>query len=363
MKQRFLKIGLGLIIAIGFFMIYKSIFLDTALDDTNPLNTENVINQTFWINSSHDTVLIGTKGTLIIIRKNSFNDCRGNQITGNINIVLKEVYSLEDIVKSGLSTTSNKSMLISDGMLYLNVFQNNAPICLDDSATISLITPTDTLDKRMKQFTGRIINQDVNWVNPTEMVSSEAIEVDMIPSILGSWNQDETTTEEALALGLISSDTIALYNDGFDKSYYDSITEIYRFDDRLNNILEVSELGWLNIDRFVESYETTTVDFSIEIANREVFPTIFSKLIFPDLKSILNGYDINNTNVVFGKSLNEKVNLPLGSRATILVTSYVDKKPYYYFKEITIMETQDIKINMKKTSESDLFELIDSRFN
>lgn len=364
MINRLIKIGLAILILIGFYLLYKSIFIDTALDKTNPLNISNIPTQIFKINTDRDTVIESKHGSLLIIRRNSLTDCQGNIVSGFVEVHLKEIKTPIEIVKSGISTMSNDNFLATDGMFNLQLYKDNEALCLTDSKTISLITKTDSLDGRMKYFVGTENGNLINWIKPTNLVTPNNDSISVVEELSGDWNQDEISYTEALKIGLISRDTIkSPHFDSILSSYYDSITKVWKLENRLNNILEVTTLGWINIDRFIEQNETTPVEFSIKIADGKVYRNIFPRLIFTDINTYLSGYRMNDSKIVFGKNNSEEVRLPLGKEAKLLVTCHLNKKVYYHYSKIIIKDKQSIEVNLKQAAFEDLDILINSEFN
>ncbi|HEX6429653.1 MAG TPA: hypothetical protein VF008_18300, partial [Niastella sp.] len=84
------------------------------------LNPGKLSEQTFVIDISKDTILTTKKGALIRIPKGA--------LSADDNIVkleVKEAYSMQDIIKAGLTTQSNGQPLSSGGMIYINAIGEN----------------------------------------------------------------------------------------------------------------------------------------------------------------------------------------------------------------------------------------------
>jgi cytochrome c2 len=118
--------------------------------------------QTFVIDITKDTVLTTQKGALIRIPKDALK--ADNNI---VKLEVKEAYSMEDIVKAGLTTTSNGKPLRSGGMFYLNPVGDNK---VTITQPISIATPTAFLDSNMKLFKGEVQGDStINWTDPKPM--------------------------------------------------------------------------------------------------------------------------------------------------------------------------------------------------
>ncbi|HYH14882.1 MAG TPA: hypothetical protein VD794_06675, partial [Flavisolibacter sp.] len=72
---------------------------------------------TLLFDNSRDTLLIGPKGTALFFEKESFVLPDGSLPKGSVSIQLKECYSLADMVRENLSTTSNERLLETRGMI------------------------------------------------------------------------------------------------------------------------------------------------------------------------------------------------------------------------------------------------------
>ena len=154
MKKPLLVIGL--LIAI----VYACNHGDRTI--TRLLSPGKLPAQTFVIDIRRDTVLTTQKGTLIRIPKGALK-----ADNNTVKLEVKEAYSIEDMVKGGLTTTSFGKPLRSGGMLYINpVGDNNVTI----AKPISVATPTPFLDSNMKLFKGEIrSDSSLNWTDTLPM--------------------------------------------------------------------------------------------------------------------------------------------------------------------------------------------------
>ena len=118
--------------------------------------------QTFVIDIRKDTTLITKKGALIRIPKGTLK-----ADNNSVKLEVKEAYSMEDIVKGGLTTTSFGKPLRSGGMLYINpVGYNNVTI----AKPISVATPAPFPDSNMKLFKGEFrSDSSLNWTDTLPM--------------------------------------------------------------------------------------------------------------------------------------------------------------------------------------------------
>lgn len=97
--------------------------------------------QEFSIFADRDTVLTGDKGTVLMIKGGSFVDLQDKPVQGELTIRLKECYSLDDMLKENLSTTSGKEILESGGMIWLGAQSGEKELKLKKFSEIEMINP------------------------------------------------------------------------------------------------------------------------------------------------------------------------------------------------------------------------------
>lgn len=144
-----------------------SLFLIACNSVKQPLlNQTNLAGNSIKLKSNLAYNFKTPKGAVIKIAANSF-DAPENEL---IDFEIKEAYSMQDILKTGLVTESNGQLLRSGGMIYLNATVNNKKIDLLKPLNVSI--PSDVFDDKMKVFKGEI-KQDstINWVDPRSLDS------------------------------------------------------------------------------------------------------------------------------------------------------------------------------------------------
>lgn len=359
-----------MVIILGYF-IYKQLFIDTRNDEVNPLNISLIEAQMFSIESGVDTVLIGKQGTSLTIKKNSFTDCEGSTVKGKVLVELKEIYTGKDMILSGLTTMSDKQILESGGMLYINATQNGKRICINDTSFILVKSKKDNYKNGMKLFQGVANGKgNVNWTNPQNFLNDTVIIVKAIGSV-----PDSLSEMAALRLGIMARDTLIIVgNDTIydSRSQYETTGFISAEIDsswieadnnflKIQKTFQVKNFGYYNIDRFIEEFNTDNVRLSVNIKNSEAFNFINVRIALLDKKTYLEGYTMNNKRFVFGKNLNSNiVGLPLKDRAVILATSYSGSKIYFDYQKFTISREQEISLNLEESSIQKIEKVIDA---
>lgn len=146
---------------------------------TDPFKETITPSQTFTIVGKDDNVVEGKNGTLIVIPAGSFKDTDGNTVNEKIEIELTEALSLEDMILSNLTTTSDGHLLQTDGMLYLNATMGGKQLHIDANNPIYIEIPTEKKIPGMMAYKGvRDENGNMNWIEP-KALEQYLVTVDM----------------------------------------------------------------------------------------------------------------------------------------------------------------------------------------
>jgi hypothetical protein len=115
----------------------------------------------FKVKADKDTVVVGNKGVLLRIGKNSFDLPNPN---AEVKIELKEYASTADFFFSGLSTTSNGQLLESGGTVFISATADGKEVKLKEGATIELAFPSAKPKPGMQTFYGKVTDDgSINW--------------------------------------------------------------------------------------------------------------------------------------------------------------------------------------------------------
>lgn len=102
------------------------------------------------IDNSKDTLIFGSQGTGLYFEKNSFVLSDGSYPKGEISIQLKECYSNSDMIREGLSTTSNGKLLETRGMINVLAYSNDQELKLKDGKKFIIHFPKDSSDSKQQ---------------------------------------------------------------------------------------------------------------------------------------------------------------------------------------------------------------------
>lgn len=136
----------------------------------DPFINSIVPSQKFDIDSKQDNVIEGINGTVIVCPKGCFKNSKGEIIENNVTIELSEALSLEDMLLSNLTTTSDGKQLETDGMIYFNATANGEQLLINKDNPIHIEIPTMEKKAGMMAYKGiRDENGNMNWIEPKEL--------------------------------------------------------------------------------------------------------------------------------------------------------------------------------------------------
>jgi hypothetical protein len=262
--------------------------------------------QTFNINTTKDTVIVCKNGTKLTITANTFITLNKITVNGFVQLQVREAYSFTDIIANGLQTTSNKNLLESAGMVYLNAMQNNSALDININKPILLSMPCQNKRSDMQLFY-LDKNANDNLINTTSTWIANGQKQDVLKSIIAVAKDESVETETSDNLKPITVN-----------KNYAKTEKIYQF--------SVRNFGWINCDRFSNIVNKT--DLTIELQNENDSSYLRGLLIFPKIKSVINLIYINKTFI--------QTNLPIGEEAYFVSFKTIDGKVLTNIQKIII---------------------------
>ena len=157
--KRLTQFGVGVIIlaaaAFIFYAIKTKIFSGHEEDRTYIEDGERIS-----INNAADTIIETDDGVVFAIPARAFDSK-----SGKVQLEIRTAIRPYDIMKQGLSTESNGSLLQTAGMFYINGYEGDQPVALIKNIEVSV--PTNKVNPAMKLFDGVMDSSgNINWVNP-----------------------------------------------------------------------------------------------------------------------------------------------------------------------------------------------------
>jgi len=145
------------------FMLLVLFSCTADKEQMNLFNATNLSSFYITIDPAKDVVFNTPKGAAIKIRKGTFNEA--------VELEIKEVYTMKDILLAGLTTQSNGQPMTSGGMIYINTKDKRD---IKPNQPISVAMPTSYVNEGMKLFKGEEqADGSINWVNPDTLPSTQ----------------------------------------------------------------------------------------------------------------------------------------------------------------------------------------------
>lgn len=157
---------------VNVFMFFGLIGLigcsSNSTTDANEFN--QIISQVFDIDAKVDQVIEGDNGTIVVCPKGCFKTPDGKTYDGKVSVELTEAFSLDDMILSNLSTTSDGKLLETDGMLHIKASGNGIPLSIDAENPIHVEIPTEKKKGGMMVYKGvRDEKGNINWIQPQQL--------------------------------------------------------------------------------------------------------------------------------------------------------------------------------------------------
>lgn len=336
---------------------------------TEVYTVDNLTTQTFSIRVDKDTTLEGSSGTTLFIPKNTFVDDKGNSVSGQVSIQLKEALTISDMVLANLTTTSDGIFLQSGGMIFINATSGNSILEIASDKYIGVIMPTDTAQSGMKVFTGTHDSVGINWQNPAPILNDQPQPTPSQPELgkilpdtinesryllsVDSVSFVPLTAEEQKALNEQMDawqKQIAEANKKFLEEWKNSKNNTFTEDYKSNYIFSIKELGWANIDKIMDDPRTRDIELITKIENHSQFNTVYVTMVLNYRKIYLPGYQKRDETYSFTHNDFETTRLPVGETAIIIATAYKNNIPYFAIKRITIADKQTVSFKLDKAT-------------
>jgi len=132
--------------------------------------------QVFSVPSDRDTTITCKEGTTIKIGANSFvSEKTGEEITGNVEISVKEYYKMSDILMARLTTTSGDKILETGGMLHIDAIAGDDKCAVKPGKSVEIGFPHTSRKDGMALFYGERNVNRIDWklANAGEEETSE----------------------------------------------------------------------------------------------------------------------------------------------------------------------------------------------
>jgi|GEM_PF-2839183 len=168
--------------------------------------------QVVTINSGIGAVINASKGAKIHLPANGFITEDGQSVTGNVNVLVKEIFTPMEMILNDMPTTSGGQLLESGGEFLIKVSQNNDPLKLAPGNFIRIVIPDIKINMQgMQVFNGvadasgkvdwvlnnnpgnfvvrdstlfsntNLFSDKVNWINCDKFINDPTVEFSVYP--------------------------------------------------------------------------------------------------------------------------------------------------------------------------------------
>lgn len=256
--------------------------------------------ETVMINSAADVPFVTKNKNKIYLQPDDFNRLPdGKQVTYPFHLEVKELLTIKDIILNDKPTVSNGRLLSTDGQILVRAYKNDVALSLnwDNNFFIEMKGMNNDLpDPEMKLFLDEESKDSTT-----------------------NWQEDTTKNcvfyRQRYVCGKITTRD----------SVYFAIP---------------SDLGWINIDAFVNYTNTTVVKLKSEANLTNVSTFIF----FPELNSVINTW-----------CLEKEFPIPLGVKIKVISFAFSDDDVLYsYLEDFVASPNMEINIKLSKTTKEAL---------
>lgn len=247
------------------------------------------------------TTIVTSNGVQCTFSPNCCVNSSGQTITGKVYVEVLLVKKKGDMVLLNKPTSSNGSMLVSGGEIFIRLLKDGKEVRLAPNAKINLRYADSPINTSMKLFFG-------DESNPVRF----------------NWLPNTDTLYNALVAG---------------QQFYEIIT---------------NHLRWINVDYFYDTANTLRSTVSAHLPSNYTNANTSVFLVFKDFRSVLGMYgDVPEKRFISGK-------VPNGKVATIVAVSK-QGNDYFLGKEVittgvnvTTANNQKIVLNPVKSSLADI---------
>ena len=316
--------------------------------------------QTFQVSSKKPSKITGRYGTVIHIRPSALETIDGEPVGDKIDIVLKECTNQEELFRGNVQTVSNGELLVSGGAYYVNMTSDGKQLRIKAGQSIEMDFPV-LADEEMEFFYGeRDSLGRMNWIvadqvlerrEPVAAVVETAakpvviFEAHGVRDTMRNFSQEEFDKQQAERLAERAAAERRRQEEQRQRERETKLrAELY-------NSISVTQLGWINVDRFIRTGNTT--DVAITVENGDVVNATAIYLVFKDINSVMNIFGKKNAPTNF-------VSIPVGYDVRLVAFATDESGDYYsYSCDFTIQRNERRSIKLKKTDDKDWNKLFD----
>lgn len=320
--------------------------------------------QRFKVSASKPGTVKGRKGTKISINPSDLVTESGAALGETIEVELKELTNKGQLLTSNAQTVADGKLLVSGGAYFIGMTSNGERLKLKDGRALSVQFPKLS-DKEMQLFYGeRNAMGQMNWTNANERFRSvEKAKVEAksgtagyrtkrksgIDAILDyTESGDTSTTAEGRAeAAKLEREHKILQEKAEAEERQQKMEDA--IDETLYSEVAITELGWINCDRFLDVEDKTDVNISFDSKDGIRYVTAY--LVFKDINSVIGADYPSDNNPQFR-------DMPVGYSVRLIAYTVKDEKIFAYSTDFKIAKGQTINLVLKEMNEKDFRKLI-----
>ncbi|MFZ1695031.1 MAG: hypothetical protein WAT74_17680, partial [Flavobacteriales bacterium] len=125
------------------------------------------------VDTRRDTAVLSPGGIVLDIPRGCFTDSLGRTINGPVQVTLKEALTAIDIIKAGLSTMSDDTLLETGGMFHIDARKDGRALRIDPSKPITAMVPARSEQQGMMLYRGEELPDGrIDWRDPQPLKKS-----------------------------------------------------------------------------------------------------------------------------------------------------------------------------------------------
>ncbi len=331
------------------------------------LNRYEVPSQHLMASAKDKSIVKGAMGCRVLVVPKDMVYPDGQPVTEEIDVELKELPGVEQMVKQGIQTVSDGKLLVSGGSYYVNMTSKGQQLKLKLGKTLKVILPKYTSEQMNVYYGAKDSAGVMNWTETSQKF--EKFDIDSSDFLFASVNKNSVSgfgfmsggkntdtsymrvvnqlkkiKELAFLFGenLTTKDTTLTRAKKAMKRYESLTGSIYKE-------VAIQNFGWINCDRFLKETNVTNLACGFEPRDSIAYAKVY--LIFKSINSVIEeryAYDM-------GSTFN---NVPIGMQGTVIAMAMKKGQLYSSRKEITISKGQKVTLSMKKSRDEDIATLM-----
>ncbi len=331
------------------------------------LNRFEVASQHLMASAKEKSIVKGAMGCRVLVVPKDMVTPDGQPVTGEIDVELKELPGVEQMVRQGVQTVSDGKLLVSGGSYYVNMTSKGQQLKLKLGKTLKVILPKYTNEQMNVYYGAKDSSGVMNWTETSQKFekfdtdSSDFLfaNVNKISAfefcfMSGGKNTDSSYMQVVNQLKKIK-ELAYLFGENLtpkDTAVSRAKKAMKRYESLAGSIYKevaIQNFGWINCDRFLNETNVTNLACGFEPSDSISYAKVY--LVFKSINSAIEeryAYDM-------GSTFN---NVPVGMQGTVIAMAMKKGQLYSSRKEITINKGQKVTLTMKKSKDEDIAALM-----